>query len=192
MRRIGFRPLVSAIANSKTIAFAQPDTSAGVYPLLLKGAKDEAAKRAATSCCRATRTASSTPRSTSSTPGSARASAAIIVLPLDNNAMAPADQEGARGEREVPRLLRQGAARHADGWVIFNNLAGRRARRHRRRQVGQQDPRRQGQGRAADARDPADRPRPHPRRGHRDARRSRRAPRSWPSTRACWRPSACP
>ena len=62
--------------NTKQIAFAQPDTSAGVYPLLLKGAKARPPSAAATSCSRATRTASSTRRSTSSTRGSARASAA--------------------------------------------------------------------------------------------------------------------
>ena len=36
---------LARFSNSKTIAFAQPDTSAGVYPLLLKGAKSEAAKK---------------------------------------------------------------------------------------------------------------------------------------------------
>ena len=61
--------------NTKQIAFAQPDTSAGLYPLLLAGAKS-APSAVATSCSRATPTASSTRRSTSSTRGSARASAA--------------------------------------------------------------------------------------------------------------------
>ena len=44
--RLGARPPTQSLANSKTIAFAQPDTTfASVYPLLLKGAKQEAIKR---------------------------------------------------------------------------------------------------------------------------------------------------
>ena len=44
-RAPGALATVERASNSKSIAFAQPDTSAGVYPLLLKGAKAGASKR---------------------------------------------------------------------------------------------------------------------------------------------------
>jgi ribose transport system substrate-binding protein len=113
---------VNRAANSKTIAFAQPDTSASVYPLLLKGAKQEAKKRGyelLESHANHMLDAQVNELNT----WIAQGIGGVIVLPLDNNAMLPlikkAHDAGVKfldySDKALPGT---------DGWVIFNNLQG--------------------------------------------------------------------
>jgi ribose transport system substrate-binding protein len=113
---------LSAAANSKTIAFAQPDTSAGVYPLLLKGAKSEAAKRGYDLLeSHANHQLDNQVNELNTWIG--QGIGGVIVLPLDNNAMLPlikkAHDAGVKfldySDKALPGT---------DGWVIFNNLQG--------------------------------------------------------------------
>ncbi|TML84295.1 MAG: substrate-binding domain-containing protein [Actinobacteria bacterium] len=113
---------LARFSNSKTIAFAQPDTSAGVYPLLLKGAKSEAAKRGYDLLeSHANHQLDNQVNELNTWIG--QGIGGVIVLPLDNNAMLPlikkAHDAGVKfldySDKALPGT---------DGWVIFNNLQG--------------------------------------------------------------------
>ena len=116
LARLGFA------SNSKTIAFAQPDTSASVYPLLLKGAKAEAKKRGYQLLqSHANHQLDAQVNELNTWIG--QGIGGVIVLPLDNNAMLPlikkAHSAGVKfldySDKALPGT---------DGWVIFNNLQG--------------------------------------------------------------------
>lgn len=108
--------------NDKSIAFAQPDTSASVYPLLLKGAKSEASKRGYELLeSHANHQLDNQINEINTWIG--QKIGGMIVLPLDNNAMGPlirkAHKNGVKfldySDKALPGT---------DGWVIFNNLQG--------------------------------------------------------------------
>jgi ribose transport system substrate-binding protein len=109
-------------ANSKTIAFAQPDTSASVYPLLLKGAQAAANKRGY-QLLQSHANSQLDAQVNELNTWIGQGIGGVIVLPLDNNAMLPliakAHQAGVKfldySDKALPGT---------DGWVIFNNLQG--------------------------------------------------------------------
>ena len=112
----------SAGSNSKTIAFAQPDTSASVYPLLLKGAKQEASKRGYQLLeSHANHQLDAQVNELNTWIG--QGIGGVIVLPLDNNAMLPLIKKA--HDANVKFLdYSDKALPGTDGWVIFNNLQG--------------------------------------------------------------------
>jgi ribose transport system substrate-binding protein len=111
-----------AAANSKTIAFAQPDTSASVYPLLLKGAKQEAAKRGY-QLLESHANHQLDAQVNELNTWIAQGIGGVIVLPLDNNAMLPLIKKA--HDANVKFLdYSDKALPGTDGWVIFNNLQG--------------------------------------------------------------------
>jgi ribose transport system substrate-binding protein len=113
---------VSGGANSKTIAFAQPDTSASVYPLLLKGAKQEAAKRGY-QLLESHANHQLDAQVNELNTWIAQGIGGVIVLPLDNNAMLPLIKKA--HDANVKFLdYSDKALPGTDGWVIFNNLQG--------------------------------------------------------------------
>ena len=148
-RAPGALATVERASNSKSIAFAQPDTSAGVYPLLLKGAKAGASKRGY-ELLESHANHQLDNQVNEINTWIAQEIGGMIVLPLDNNAMLPLIQKAHDKQREVPRLLRQGFAR--DGRLgHLQQPSGRPARRHRCRPLGEPSARWQGEGRAADS-----------------------------------------
>jgi ribose transport system substrate-binding protein len=116
LARLGFA------SNSKTIAFAQPDTSASVYPLLLKGAQ-QAAKQRGYQLLQSHANHQLDAQVNELNTWIGQGIGGVIVLPLDNNAMLPlikkAHQAGVKfldySDKALPGT---------DGWVIFNNLQG--------------------------------------------------------------------
>lgn len=113
---------LSGGANSKTIAFAQPDTSASVYPLLLKGAKEEAAKRGY-QLLESHANHQLDAQVNELNTWIAQGIGGVIVLPLDNNAMLPLIKKA--HDANVKFLdYSDKALPGTDGWVIFNNLQG--------------------------------------------------------------------
>jgi len=113
---------LSVAANSKTIAFAQPDTSASVYPLLLKGAKQEAAKRGY-QLLESHANHQLDAQVNELNTWIAQGIGGVIVLPLDNNAMLPLIKKA--HDANVKFLdYSDKALPGTDGWVIFNNLQG--------------------------------------------------------------------
>lgn len=109
-------------ANSKTIAFAQPDTSASVYPLLLKGAKQEASKRGY-KLLESRANSKLDAQVNELNTWIAQGIGGVIVLPLDNNAMRPLIKK-ARAANVKFLDYSDKALPGTDGWVIFNNLQG--------------------------------------------------------------------
>src|SRR3954470_21430059 len=113
---------LSVAANSKTIAFAQPDTSASVYPLLLKGAKQEAAKRGY-QLLESHANHQLDAQVNELNTWIAQGIGGEIVLPLDNNAMLPLIKKA--HDANVKFLdYSDRALPGTDGWVIFDNLQG--------------------------------------------------------------------
>ena len=113
---------LSVAANSKTIAFAQPDTSASVYPLLLKGAKQEASKRGY-QLLESHANHQLDAQVNELNTWIAQGIGGVIVLPLDNNAMLPLIKKA--HDANVKFLdYSDKALPGTDGWVIFNNLQG--------------------------------------------------------------------
>src|SRR3954470_3293105 len=111
-----------AAANSKTIAFAQPDTSASVYPLLLKGAKAEAKKRGYQLLeSHANHQLDAQVNELNTWIG--QGIGGVIVLPLDNNAMLPLIKKAHKANVKFLDYSDK-ALPGTDGWVIFNNLQG--------------------------------------------------------------------
>jgi ribose transport system substrate-binding protein len=115
---------LAGAANSKSIAFAQPDTSASVYPLLLKGAKSAASRRGYELLeSHANHQLDNQINELNTWIG--QQIGGIIVLPLDNNAMLPLIKKA--HENNVKFLdYSDKALPGTDGWVIFNNLQGAR------------------------------------------------------------------
>src|SRR5262245_59895398 len=115
---------LTGAANSKSIAFAQPDTSASVYPLLLKGAKSAASRRGYELLeSHANHQLDNQINELNTWIG--QQIGGIIVLPLDNNAMLPLIKKA--HENNVKFLdYSDKALPGTDGWVIFNNLQGAR------------------------------------------------------------------
>src|SRR4029077_20395495 len=109
-------------ANTKQIAFAQPDTSAGLYPLLLAGAKS-ATKRRGYELLQSHAHGKLDAQVNELNTWIGQGIGGVIVLPLDNNAMLPlikkAHSAGVKfldySDKALPGT---------DGWVIFNNLQG--------------------------------------------------------------------
>jgi ribose transport system substrate-binding protein len=113
---------LSASANSKSIAFAQPDTSASVYPLLLKGAQQEAAKRGYQLLqSHANHQLDAQINELNTWIG--QGIGGVIVLPLDNNAMLPLIKKAHAAKVKFLDYSDK-ALPGTDGWVIFNNLQG--------------------------------------------------------------------
>jgi ribose transport system substrate-binding protein len=109
-------------SNSKTIAFAQPDTSASVYPLLLKGAKAEAKKRGYQLLeSHANHQLDAQVNELNTWIG--QGIGGVIVLPLDNNAMLPLIKKAHKANVKFLDYSDK-ALPGTDGWVIFNNLQG--------------------------------------------------------------------
>ena len=108
--------------DAKQIAFAQPDTSSAIYPLLLHGVKQEAEKRGY-SVVESHANHQLSKQVAELNTWTAQQVDGIIVLPMDNNAMGPiikkAHQAGVKildySDKALPGV---------DGWVIFNNLQG--------------------------------------------------------------------
>jgi ribose transport system substrate-binding protein len=109
-------------ANSKTIAFAQPDTSASVYPLLLKGAKEMASKRGY-ELLQSHANGQLDAQVNELNTWIAQGIGGVIVLPLDNNAMAPLIEKAHAANVKFLDYSDR-ALPGTDGWVIFNNLQG--------------------------------------------------------------------
>ena len=110
--------------SDKRIAFAQPDTSSAVYPLLLAGAKKEASSRGYTLLQSSANSKLDAQLSELNT-WIGQKIGGIIVLPLDNDAMAPVIK---RANRNGVKILDYSdkALPNTDGWVIFDNLQGAR------------------------------------------------------------------
>jgi ribose transport system substrate-binding protein len=115
-------PASSTGPNRKKIAFAQPDTSFAGYPLLLNGAKQAAQERGYT-LLESHANAKLDAQVSEINTWIGQEIGGIMVLPLDNNAMAPlitkAHQNGVKILDYSDKALEG-----ADGWVIFDNLQG--------------------------------------------------------------------
>ena len=104
------------------IAFAQPDTSSAIYPLLLHGAKEEAKKRGYEVIeSHANHELSKQVDEMNTWVG--QKVEGIIVLPLDNNAMGPIVKKANDADVKILSYSDK-ALPNTDGWVIFNNLQG--------------------------------------------------------------------
>jgi ribose transport system substrate-binding protein len=108
--------------DAKQMAFAQPDTSSAIYPLLLHGVKQEAKKRGY-KVVESHANHELSKQVDELNTWVAQQVDGIMVLPLDNNAMGPiikkAHDAGVKildySDKALPGV---------DGWVIFNNLQG--------------------------------------------------------------------
>jgi ribose transport system substrate-binding protein len=109
-------------SNDKSIAFAQPDTSAGVYPLLLKGAKAGAKKRGY-ELLESHANHQLDNQVNEINTWIAQGIGGMIVLPLDNNAMLPLIKKAHANNVKFLDYSDK-ALPGTDGWVIFNNLQG--------------------------------------------------------------------
>ena len=123
-RAPGALATVERASNSKSIAFAQPDTSAGVYPLLLKGAKAGASKRGY-ELLESHANHQLDNQVNEINTWIAQEIGGMIVLPLDNNAMLPLIQKAHANNVKFLDYSDK-ALPGTDGWVIFNNLQGAR------------------------------------------------------------------
>jgi ribose transport system substrate-binding protein len=113
---------VNRAANTKQIAFAQPDTAFAGYPLLLKGVTDYAKSRGYEVLeSHANSQLSAQVDEINTWIG--QGIGGIIVLPLDNNAMLPLIK---KAQSAGVKFLdySDNALPGVDGWVIFNNLQG--------------------------------------------------------------------
>ena len=114
----------SRAANTKQIAFAQPDTSFAGYPLLLKGVHDEASTRGY-EVLESHANHQLDAQVSEINTWIAQGIGGIIVLPLDNNAMLPLIQKAHQAGVKFLDYS-DNALLGVDGWVIFNNLQGAR------------------------------------------------------------------
>ena len=116
------RLIAGGAQNTKQIAFAQPDTSFAGYKFLLQGAKS-AGRARGYDILESHANHQLDAQVSEITTWVAQRIGGMIVLPLDNNAMAPlirrAHQNGVKfldySDKALPGV---------DGWVIFNNLQG--------------------------------------------------------------------
>jgi ABC-type sugar transport system substrate-binding protein len=115
---------LTAAAQSKKIAFSQPDTSASIWQPLMAGARDAAAKRGYELLVSHSNSQLDAQLAEIET-WIAEGIAGIIVLPLDNNSLGPLI---AKAHRAGIRFLdySDNALPNVDGWVIFDNLQGAR------------------------------------------------------------------
>ena len=100
----------------------KPDTSASVYPLLLKGAKEEAAKRGY-ELLQSHANGKLDAQVNELNTWIGQGIGGVIVLPLDNNAMAPLIEKAHAANVKFLDYSDR-ALPGTDGWVIFNNLQG--------------------------------------------------------------------
>jgi ribose transport system substrate-binding protein len=108
--------------NTKQIAFAQPDTSAGLYPLLLAGAKS-ATKRRGYELLQSHANGKLDAQVNELNTWIGQGIGGVIVLPLDNNAMAPLIKKAHKANVKFLDYSDK-ALPGTDGWVIFDNLGG--------------------------------------------------------------------
>ena len=109
-------------ANTKQIAFAQPDTSAGLYPLLLAGAKS-ACKRRGYQLLQSHANGKLDAQVNELNTWIGQKIGGVIVLPLDNNAMGPLIKKAHKANVKFLDYSDK-ALPGTDGWVIFDNLGG--------------------------------------------------------------------
>jgi ribose transport system substrate-binding protein len=109
-------------ANTKQIAFAQPDTSAGLYPLLLAGAK-ASTKRRGYELLQSHANGKLDAQVNELNTWIGQGIGGVIVLPLDNNAMAPLIKKAHKANVKFLDYSDKALA-GTDGWVIFDNLGG--------------------------------------------------------------------
>jgi ribose transport system substrate-binding protein len=108
--------------NTKQIAFAQPDTSAGVYPLLISGAR-AASKKRGYELLESHANAKLDAQVSEINTWIGQGIGGMIVLPLDNNAMAPLIKKAHAADVKFLDYS-DAALPGTDGWVIFDNLGG--------------------------------------------------------------------
>jgi ABC-type sugar transport system substrate-binding protein len=109
-------------ANTKQIAFAQPDTSAGLYPLLLAGAK-ASTKRRGYELLQSHANGKLDAQVNELNTWIGQKIGGVIVLPLDNNAMGPLIKKAHTANVKFLDYSDK-ALPGTDGWVIFDNLGG--------------------------------------------------------------------
>src|SRR5262249_45060315 len=108
---------VNRASNSKSVAFAQPDTSFAGYPLLLNGAQSEASRRGY-ELLQSHANHQLDAQVNEINTWIAQQIGGIIVLPLDNNAMLPLIKKAhANGVKFLDYSDK--ALPGTDGWVIF-------------------------------------------------------------------------
>jgi ribose transport system substrate-binding protein len=112
----------SSGGNRKKIAFAQPDTSFAGYPLLLHGARQEGKSRGYT-ILESHANAKLDAQVSEINAWIGQQIGGIMVLPLDNNAMAPLIKRAHSAKVKILDYSDK-ALPGTDGWVIFNNLQG--------------------------------------------------------------------
>jgi ribose transport system substrate-binding protein len=108
--------------NRLKIGFSQPDTGAAVWQLLMQGAQQEAQKRGYT-LLESHANAQLSAQISEIQTWIAEGVGAIVVLPLDNNAIIPLlHQAQSKGIKVID--YSDNALPGVDGWVIFDNLQG--------------------------------------------------------------------
>jgi len=108
--------------SDKQVAFAQPDTSSAIYPLLLNGAKAEAKKRGYELLeSHANHQLDRQVNELNTWIG--QQVNGIMVLPLDNNAMGPVIKKAHQANVKILDYSDK-ALPGVDGWVTFNNPQG--------------------------------------------------------------------
>jgi ribose transport system substrate-binding protein len=108
--------------SDKQIAFAQPDTSSAIYPLLLHGAKEEAGKRGY-KVLESHANHELSKQVDELNTWIAQQVDGIMVLPLDNNAMGPIIKKAHTAGVKILDYSDK-ALPGVDGWVIFDNVQG--------------------------------------------------------------------
>jgi ribose transport system substrate-binding protein len=108
--------------NRKKIAFAQPDTSFAGYPLLLHGARQEGQSRGY-QILESRANAKLDAQVSEINTWIGQQIGGIMVLPLDNNAMAPLIKKAHDGGVKILDYSDKALA-GTDGWVIFDNIQG--------------------------------------------------------------------
>ncbi len=111
-------------AGGGKVAFAQPDTSSSIYPLLAHGAK-QAADRRGFQLLESHANSELDRQVSELNTWIAQGVDGIIVLPLDNNAMGPIIKKAHDADVKILNYSDK-ALPGIDGWVIFNNLQGAR------------------------------------------------------------------
>ncbi|HEY5057484.1 MAG TPA: sugar ABC transporter substrate-binding protein [Gaiellaceae bacterium] len=110
------------VANTKQIAFAQPDTGASIWNVLMKGAKI-AAKKRGYQLLESHANSQLDAQINELNTWIAQGIGGVIVLPLDNNSMGPLIKKAhAAGVKFLDYSDK--ALPGVDGWVIFNNPQG--------------------------------------------------------------------
>jgi ribose transport system substrate-binding protein len=110
--------------GDKRVAFAQPDTTASIYPLLLNGA-ETAGKRRGYEILQSHANSKLDAQINELNTWIAQGVPGIMVLPLDNNAMGPVIKKAHDADVKILDYSDK-ALPGVDGWVIFNNLQGAR------------------------------------------------------------------